>query len=58
MSVDFLFTDNADIEPGEVHFYPGSFLIREVSNHDFTPYATTIRIENGQIIEKHRRYIP
>ena len=58
VSVDFIFTDNADPEQGEVIFYPGSFLIGEVTSYDFTPYNTTIRIEDGQIVEMNRRYIP
>ena len=58
VSVDFVFSDNANPEQGEVIFYPGSFLIGEVTNYHFTPYNTTIRVENGQIVEMHRRYIP
>ena len=58
VSVDFKFLDNRDPEQGEVLFYPGSFLIGEVTNYDFTPYNTTIRVENGQIIEMNRIYIP
>lgn len=58
VSVDFQFTDNADLDLGEVIYYPGSFLIGEVTNYDFTPYNTTIRVEDGQIVEMHRRYIP
>ena len=58
VSVDFVFTDNADPEQGEVIYYPGSFLIGEVTNYDFTPYNTTIRVEEGQIVEMNRRYIP
>ena len=58
VSTDLIFTDNADPELGEVIFYPGSFLIGEVTNYDFTPYNTTVRVENGQIMEMHRRYIP
>jgi hypothetical protein len=58
VSVDFKFLDNRDPEQGEVLFYPGSFLIGEVTNYDFTPYNTTIRVEHGQIIEMNRIYIP
>ena len=58
VSVDFLFTDSADPDQGEIIYYPGSFLIGEVTNYDFTPYNTTIRVEAGQIVEMHRRYIP
>lgn len=58
VSVDFEGIDRADPELGEVTLYPGDFLIGAVANYDFTPYNTTIRIENGQIVEMHRRYIP
>lgn len=58
VSVDFKFYDSSNLEQGEILFYPGSFLIGEVTNYDFTPYNTTIRVENSQIIEMHRVYIP
>lgn len=58
VSVDFTGVDNADLELGEVILYPGDFLIGAVTNYDFTPYNTTIRVENGQIMEMNRVYIP
>lgn len=58
VSADFVFTDSSDLDQGELIFYPGSFLIGEVTNYDFSPYNTTIRIENSQIVEMNRRYIP
>ena len=58
VSVDFIFMDNSHPEQGEVLFYPGSFLIGEVTNYDFTPYNTTIRVEDGQIVEMNREYMP
>lgn len=58
VSADFKGFDRADLELGEVIIYPGDFLIGAVTNYDFTPYNTTIRIENGQIIEMNRRFIP
>lgn len=58
VSVDFIFTDNADLEQGEVIYYPGSFLVGEVTNYDFTPSNTTIRIAEGQIVEMNRVYTP
>ena len=57
VSVDFKGHDYADPEQGEVLLYPGSFLINEVTNYNFTPYNTTIRVENGQIVELHRLYV-
>ena len=58
VSVDFEGVDKIDPEKGEVVLYPGSFLVGEVTNYDFTPYNTTIRVENGQIVEMIRSYIP
>lgn len=58
VSVDFEGVDNADLDQGEFILYPGSFLIDEVTNWNFTPYNTTIRVEEGQIVELNRRYIP
>ena len=58
VSVDFVYYDNADLEQGEVIYYPGSFLIGEVTDYYFTPHNTTIRVENGQIVEMNRRYTP
>ena len=58
VSADFEYHDTSDLELGEVLYFPGSFLIGEVTNYDFTPYNTTIRVENGQIIEMHRVYVP
>ena len=58
VSVDFLGYDNADPEQGEVVIYPGDFLVGEVENYDFTPYNTTIRVEEGQIVEMTRIFVP
>ena len=58
VSADFIGTDCADLELGEVVIYPGDFLIGAVTNYDFTPYNTTIRVENGQIVELNRVYTP
>lgn len=58
VSADFEGLDRADPELGEVTIYPGDFLIGAVTNYDFTPYNTTIRVEAGQIVELTRRYVP
>ena len=58
VSADFKGIDRADLELGEVIIYPGDFLTGAVTNYDFTPYNTTIRVEGGQIVEMDRRYIP
>ena len=58
VSADFKGIDNADLEQGEVIIYPGDFLVGAVTNYDFTPYNTTIRVEDGQIVEMNRVFIP
>lgn len=58
VSADFVFTDSSDLELGEMIFYPGSFLIGEVTNYNFGPGNTTVRVEKGQIIEMTRSYTP
>lgn len=58
VSADFEGLDRADPDLGEIVIYPGDFLIGAVTNYDFTPYNTTIRVEGGQIVEMIRRYIP
>lgn len=58
VSVDFKGRDNADPEQGEVVLYPGSFLVGEVTDYNFTPYNTTIRVEAGQVVEMNRMFVP
>ena len=58
VSVDFMYYDTSDLDKGVVFYYPGDFLIGAVTDYNFTPYNTTIRVENGQIMEMHRVYIP
>ena len=58
VSADFQGYDQADPDQGTIIFFPGSFLVGEVTNYDFTPWNTTIRIEKGQVVELHRIYIP
>ena len=58
VSDDFVLTDSADLDAGEVTYSADSFLNGEVTNYDFTPYNTTVRVAGGQIVEMNRRYIP
>lgn len=58
VSADFMYHDTSDLDTGEILYYPGDFLIGAVTDYRFTPYNTTIRVENSQIIEMHRVYIP
>lgn len=57
VSQDFLFTDNAQQPP--VTYYPGDFLVEGTGiDYDFTPYNTTVTIENGRIIAMKRVFVP
>ena len=58
VSDDFVLTDSADLDVGEVTYSADRFLNGEVTNYDFTPYNTTVRVAGGQIVEMNRRYIP
>jgi hypothetical protein len=58
VSDDFKGIDNVDLELGEVVIYPNDFLDGTVTNYDFTPYNTTVRVEAGQIVEMHRAFTP
>ena len=58
VSADFAGYDNADPEQGELIIYPGDLLTGAVLDYNFTPYNTTIRVEDGQIVEMNRRYTP
>ena len=58
VSADFTYYDRSAPECGEVVFYPGSFLVGEVTDYCFTPHNTTIRVEAGQIVEMIRVYVP
>ena len=58
VSVDFKGADHADPTLGEVTLYPGDFLVGAVTNYNFTPYNTTVRVENGLLVEMHRVYTP
>ena len=57
VSADFVYYDRSDPEKEEI-FYPGSFLVGEVTDYHFTPYNTTIRVEEGQVVEMIRVYVP
>ena len=58
VSADFEGHDLSDPDKGDVTLYPGSFLVGEVKNYDFTPYNTTVRVEGGQIVEMTRVFVP
>lgn len=57
VSPDFLFTDKSQQTP--VTYYPGDFLVEGTGiDYNFTPYNTTITIENGRIIAMNRVFVP
>lgn len=58
VSADFVGVDRSDLDRGEVTFYPGDFLNGTVTNYDFTPYNTTVRVEDGKIVELTRSFTP
>lgn len=58
VSVDFVCYDNSDLDAGEAVYYPGDFLNGDIAIYDFNPSNTTIRTENGQIVEMYRVYTP
>ena len=58
VSVDFMYYDNSDLDGGERVYYPGDFLVGEVTDYHFTPYNTTVRVENDQIVAMYREYMP
>lgn len=58
VSADLEFKDNIDPDKGEQIYYAGSFLVGEVTDYNFTPHNTTVRIENGQIVSMERIYTP
>ena len=58
VSADFEYHDLSDLDQGEKIYYAGSFLTNEITDYHFTPDNTMIRIENGEIIEMNRVYVP
>ena len=58
VSTEFEYHDFSDLEVGEKVYFSGSFLIGEVTDYNFTPYNTIVRVENGQVVEMHRAYTP
>ena len=56
--MDFEGHDFADPDKGDVILYPGSFLVGEITNYNFVPHNTTVRVEEGQIVEMTRIFMP
>ncbi|MGN0706449.1 MAG: hypothetical protein ACI4JC_00400 [Faecalibacterium sp.] len=56
---EFIFTDTADLEKGEEVWYAGDFLQPELEvRYGFTPYNTTITIQNGEVVAMTRVFTP
>ena len=58
VSDDFVCYDSSDLEQGDKVFTLENFLNGDNSIYGFTPFDTTIRVENGQIVEMNRVYTP
>ena len=58
VSTEFVYHDCSSPLGDEVVYYAGNFLNGEVTDFDFTPHNTTIRVEDGQVVEMYRAYRP
>lgn len=59
VSPDFEFADKSDFEKGETVYHPEDFLTDETEfEFNFTPYDTTVRVEDGEIVFMEKLFIP
>ncbi len=58
VSGDFIYTDAFDPHSDPTVYYPGDFLTNAIPDYNFTPYNTSIIIENGMIVEMNRVFAP
>lgn len=59
VSEDFIFTDSADLEQGAVTYKAADLLDSiPASAYGYQPQNTTVRMENGQVVEMNRIYTP
>lgn len=62
VSGDFIMYDSADLNQGMKEYLAGSFLTTGADginyNYSFTPYGTSLRVENGYVVEIDRAYTP
>jgi hypothetical protein len=59
VSGDFVFTDRADLEQGEITCSAEDLLENiHVAEYGYQPQNTTVRIENGQVVAMERCYTP
>jgi hypothetical protein len=58
VSPDFLFTDNSDFDAPGVEYGVDAFTSGSELFYDFTPYNTTLVLEDGLVTAMERRFIP
>jgi ABC-type enterochelin transport system substrate-binding protein len=59
VSTEFKYFDKSDLDGEVKSYYPGDFLIEGSGiDYNFTPHNTSIVINDGQIIEMNRVYVP
>jgi len=59
VSQDFIYTDASDLDKEPVTWYPGDFLTDDSGiEYNFTPYNTTVVIEEGMVTAMNRVYTP
>ena len=59
VSEDFIFTDSADLEQGAVTYKAADLLDGiPAPAYGYQPQNTTVRMENGQVVEMNRIYTP
>ena len=59
VSTEFTYTDESDLEAEATVYYPGDFLVEDAGIvYDFTPYNTSIVIEDGVVVARTKIYTP
>lgn len=59
VSTEFIYTDASDLDAQAIEYYPGDFLLEEaIFEYNFTPYNTSVVIEDGVIIAMEKVYRP
>ena len=56
---EFVYTDASDLENQAKQYYAGDFLLEEeIFEYNFTPYNTSVVIENGKLVAMNKVYTP
>ena len=59
VSAEFEYLDQSELDAGIKTYYPGDFLGDDAEiEYDFSPYNTTILIENGIVTKMNKTYMP